>query len=218
MGTFTSSRTSATDVAIRLQEVEAVLKGVLDKLADLTGPENPDLTAVNEDLDRLYKMVSFGSYTNPTSSDPRSETVFDVGYNSLFNVIFGANADLAAAIIATGGPANITAMIAHDTDEWFWSAGTSLLSLTIGYDAYGPLLKEYVSGASVASATFGNIDMLDAILGGDHFGNTSSNSIAFRVFGATNKVPTGSTSIVSMIEALQSRMSSAESRLSSGGL
>lgn len=100
MATFASFRTSPTDVAIRLQEVEAVLKGVLEKLAGLTAPENPDLTAVNAALDRLYRIVTFGSYTG--SPSPRGETVFDQASNSLFYAIFGYNKDRVAAILDGG--------------------------------------------------------------------------------------------------------------------
>ncbi|MGO4566085.1 hypothetical protein AB4Z52_13640 [Rhizobium sp. 2YAF20] len=61
MTTFTSTRTAPTDVAIRLQEVEAVLKGVLDKLAAITAPEHPDLTEVKDALDRAYNIIFYGA-------------------------------------------------------------------------------------------------------------------------------------------------------------
>ncbi|MCJ9720802.1 hypothetical protein MOV66_10285 [Agrobacterium sp. SHOUNA12C] len=212
MATYTSTQTSPTGVAQRVQELEAVLKYVLDKLKDLTAPENPDLAAVNAALDRLYKIVTFGSYTG--SPSPRSETVFDQASNSLFYAIFGYNKDRVAAILNGGSTGTLSTMLAADTDTWFWSASTSLLSMTIGNNgngdsaSFGTVLKAYSNAqTSLASATFGSPAMLDAILGGDPFGNTSSDSLAFRVFGTPGNVPTGGNSIVSRIASLEARVS-----------
>ncbi|MGO7323757.1 hypothetical protein ACCS95_33535 [Rhizobium ruizarguesonis] len=177
---------------------------------DLQAPESPELTAVNEALDRLYEIVTFGSYTGTPS--PRGETVFDQTENSLFYTIFGENKDRVADILAGGSTGTLSAMLAGDTDNWFWSTRTSILSLTIGngdgdQTTFATVLKSYSNAqTSLASAAFGNPAMMDAPLGGDPFGNTSSDSLAFRVFGAPNKVPTGSASLMSMFEALESRV------------
>ncbi|ARQ58936.1 hypothetical protein Kim5_CH02893 [Rhizobium sp. Kim5] len=161
MGTFTSNRTSPTDVAIRLQEVEAVLKGVLDKLADLTAPEPPDLTEVKAALDRAYKIMLFGADAggqgNGWGVSPQSEKIFDNGdqQRSLFTTVFGVDGygyawaeymtqDSSSSVMrpAFGNETNIA--------EWLDNAGHSLATITVG----SPTLLGQLDGTTLIEKIF----------------------------------------------------------------
>lgn len=59
MTTYTSSKTSHTDVATRVLELEAVVDAVIVKLADLAppDPDGGDLSELTAKVERLYKLT-----------------------------------------------------------------------------------------------------------------------------------------------------------------
>ncbi|MBY3363777.1 hypothetical protein [Rhizobium laguerreae] len=254
MATFTSARTSATDVAIRLQEVEAVLRGVLDKLGDITAPENPDLTDVKDKLARLYRIVTFGAKEDNSLSDPYAETVFDTAENSLFYATFGFESERVADILAGTGTSTLASLICRADNDYFWTSGSNVVTLTFG-DGGGGFAEWYkTNSVALSGSVFGTTDMLDAIIGDGVV--TETDSIAYLTFGSpalleswraanmslarsiygnagppsiaavslvdaifAGSPPTAfDQPLLTRIEQLESRMSSAESRLSSAGL
>ncbi|MEY9198421.1 hypothetical protein ABIA16_003537 [Sinorhizobium fredii] len=189
MATFTSTRTAPADMMLRVQEIEAVLQGVLDKLATLTSPETPELTEVNEALDRLFNLLGFGARTDNMSSDPRAETIYDTSESSVSYLLFGLAEDdmrdRLIAILTGSGSRPIMETLYDITDDRWFSTSATLAGVT-----YGDATQDYVttinarSNGSLAAYTFGSTDMLELIAG--DFAPTPDHSLAYSVFGSTD--------------------------------
>lgn len=189
MPTFTSNRTAPADLMLRVQEIEAVLQGVLDKLATLTSPETPELTEINADLDRLFNMLGFGARTDNMSADPRAETIYDTSESSISYLLFGLAEDdmrdrLTAILTGSGSMPILETLYDITDDRWFST------SATIAGVTYGDVTQDYVTtinarpNGSLAAYTFGSTDMLELIAG--DFAPTPGQSLAYSVFGSTD--------------------------------
>ncbi|NEK19933.1 hypothetical protein [Rhizobium leguminosarum] len=159
---------------------------MLDKLADITAPESPDLTEVKAALNRVYKIVLFGADAGGQGYgwgvQPQHEKIFDDAdqQRSLFTTVFGVDGWGYAWAEYMTQDSNSSVMrltFGNETDvaQWLDNAGHSLATITVG----SPTLLNQPSGQTLIEKIF---------------------------------------DLESGIASLKSRMSSAESRLSSGGL
>ncbi len=94
MAGHSSHFTSPADQLLRTTEMEAVVMDLRKQIKDIAPPGGPDLTAVNQAIDRLHKIVLFGAAADGTGgwgSTPRAEMVFDDSskQRSFFTTVLG---------------------------------------------------------------------------------------------------------------------------------
>ncbi|TAW65410.1 hypothetical protein ELI15_14040 [Rhizobium ruizarguesonis] len=228
MAGHSSDSTSPSDHLIRTTEMEAVVLDLRNKVKDLTAPESPELTAVNEAIDRLCKIIFYGagvSGTGSWGSDPRAETLFDDAdrQRSMFSTIFGIDGYGAAwTQFLTVTTSSSVMRLTYGTDTniaaWLDTNGKDLAMVTLGsteaLDALG--------GKSVVEKAIGTPEMINAI---------GTKSPLELVFGDATRAATWSTSLRSLAEGvygdarpnithapLIQRVASLEARLTAAGL
>ncbi|MBX5160424.1 hypothetical protein HJB89_25400 [Rhizobium sp. NZLR8] len=178
--------------------MEAVVLDLREKVKDLTAPESPELTALIEAIDRLYKIVLTGSGTDGGgwSSDPRSETYFDDPdrQRSFFSVILGIDGYGAAwtqFLTQTTSSSVMRLTYGNDTDiaAWLDQNGKSLSTVTVG----SPEILDALSGKSLAEKAIGTPEMITAI---------GTKTALELMFGNATRAATWVTSIKSLAEGV----------------
>ncbi|TCA41717.1 hypothetical protein E0J16_34070 [Rhizobium pisi] len=169
MTEHSSDATTPADHLLRTTEMEAVVMNLREKVKDLTAPESPELTEVNEAIDRLYKIVLYGAATAGTGSwgsDPRAETYFDDPdrHRSLFSVVLGADgygAGWTQFLTVTTSSSVMRLTYGNETDiaAWLDTNGKSLANVV----ADATDLLDALDGTSLVGKAIGTPEMINAI-------------------------------------------------------
>ncbi|CAN7262673.1 hypothetical protein LJR098_001101 [Rhizobium sp. LjRoot98] len=183
MTEYTSGQTKPHEIALRVGDLEAVVKGLRDTPP---APVEPiDLTALVAKLNRLYTITLQGAQSSLSSSDPAAPTIFDDVNGSLHYSVFGISEEVRDYLIAGGKPLFELLMTATDT-RWIGSA-SNIADIVMGrsdgdYDFASPIIAH--AEGSLARTVFGSPEMLTAIAEEPFFGL----SFADRVFGSPSDI------------------------------
>ena len=199
MANHSSDSTSPSDHLLRTTEMEAVVLDLREKVKDLTAPESPELTAVNEAIDRLYRIILYGAAADGTggwNSDPRAEMIFDDPdrQRSMFSTIFGVDGYGAAWTQFLTVTTNSSVMrLTYGTDtniaEWLDTNGKDLSTVVAGSTD----VLDALGGKSVAEKAIGTPEMITAI---------GTKTALELVFGSASRAASWSTSLRSLAEGV----------------
>jgi len=190
MTEFISAQTRPEDHLLRTTELEAVVMALKAKVDALQAPESPELTEVNDALDRLFHIVAFKAKTNNSLIDPRAETVYDTLDTSVSATLWGLidTTGTTKERIETGRP--VVEAVFGPSDTRFFTSSVNLATATWGYysidsgvDYLSPI---WTASTSIAGLAFGSASMLSALIATGPV--TATNSIAYRTFGSPASV------------------------------
>ncbi len=228
MAEHSSELTSPADHLLRTTALEAVVMDLRTKIRDIETPGGPDLIAVNQAIDRLYKIVLFGAAADGTGgwgSTPREDMVFDNAskQRSFFTTVFGVDGyGLAWSQFMTQTTSSSVMRLTFGNDTniaaWLDTNGTNLATITLGSTD----ILDALAGKSLAEKAIGAPAMINAL---------GARTALEMVFGNATRAATWSTSIRSLAEGVYgdarpnvaqdpiiTRIARIEARLSAGGL